>query len=256
MRMKSSLACLLPAVVIVALVGASEHTFALADDFNDGNDNGWMRYDPLAAVGADAAVFSFPDGGYRIQASVSPDEGTLGPGRAASFRPDGVFDQFFVQVDVTAWDVALKQAFGVTARMTQIGLGTTNGYGLVYTTDSDDFLLGRIDGEAFETLDTTSLSLNLDDDYRFVFSGMGADLTGMIFNLADLSTPLATLAAFDANYESGITGVLVAADGAPGTADATFDNYIANVPEPSTAAFVLGGSVFAIRRRRRTVITV
>ncbi|MEO8352173.1 MAG: PEP-CTERM sorting domain-containing protein [Chthoniobacteraceae bacterium] len=249
--MKSFLVFLLSAAV-VAILGANEHAFALDDNFNDGNDDGWTHYDPLAAVGADPAVFSFPDGGYRIQASVSPDEGTLGPGRAASFRLDEVFTQFSVQVDVTSWDAALEQAFGLTARMSQIGLGTTNGYGLVYTTDSNDFLLGRIDGEAFETLDTTSLSLIPGDGYRFVFSGMDFDFTGLIFDLADLSTPLATLTAFDSNYDSGVAGLLVAADGNPGTADATFDNYVANVPEPSTAGLVLSGIVTAILRRRKT----
>src|SRR5438045_8216546 len=46
---------------------------AQSDDFNDGNDNGWTRYDPLGDAGVGPqATFTFPDGGYRIRATKSP----------------------------------------------------------------------------------------------------------------------------------------------------------------------------------------
>ena len=45
-----------------------DRAVAQADDFNDGNDTGWVRYDPLGTVGlGPMATYSFPNGGYRIQ---------------------------------------------------------------------------------------------------------------------------------------------------------------------------------------------
>lgn len=237
-------------LAIATLVGTNPPAFAVSDDFNDGDDAGWDRYDPLVAVGASASGFTFPNGGYRLEASVSPNEGAFGPGRAASFRPDGVFSLFHVEVDVVNWEATLEQAFGSLARISSIGLGSTDGYGLIYTTGSTNFQLGRIDDENFTTLASVGLTLSPASDYRFIFDGTDENLTGFLYDLADLSTPLATLNATDFAYASGVTGVLVAADGNPGTADATFDNFSA-VPEPSAAALLIAGIVLANRRRPR-----
>src|SRR2546430_9566807 len=73
------------ALIVVALccllsLGARAQ---ISDNFDDGNDGGWTRYDPLAPFGA-PATFSFPNGGYRIQAPASPDPVVLGTGRAGS----------------------------------------------------------------------------------------------------------------------------------------------------------------------------
>src|SRR5262245_29560968 len=52
----------------------SYHASAQQDNFDDGNDNGWVRGDILTTLGGPTAI-SFPDGpfgkGYRIQCSSS-----------------------------------------------------------------------------------------------------------------------------------------------------------------------------------------
>jgi len=59
----------------------------VTDYFDSGTDTGWTHLEPSAAFGA-PGTFSFPNGGYRIQASASPDPLNLGPGRAGSLRLD------------------------------------------------------------------------------------------------------------------------------------------------------------------------
>ena len=96
---------LLCAVAPVALM-------AQTDDFNDGNDVGWNRYSPLTPFGV-PGVFSFPNGGYRIQTTTpSPNPGSLGPGRAGSLRPEN-YTNFFVSIDIVDWNDSLPQASGI-----------------------------------------------------------------------------------------------------------------------------------------------
>src|SRR5437870_8481172 len=88
---------------------------AQSDDFNDGNDTGWTRYSPLAPYGV-PGVFSFPNGGYRIQTTApSPSPTQLGNGRAGSLRLDTSYTDFFVSVDLVNWNDSLPQAAGILA---------------------------------------------------------------------------------------------------------------------------------------------
>src|SRR2546428_716119 len=57
------------------------------DDFSSGTDAGWTHLEPLSSFGA-PGMFTFPNGGYRLQASASPNPSTLGPARAGSLRLD------------------------------------------------------------------------------------------------------------------------------------------------------------------------
>src|ERR1043166_4305869 len=70
---------------------------AQSDDFNDGNDNGWTRYDPLGGLGLGAqATYTFPNGGYRIQAMSNPAfPSAVGPARAGSVRQDVSYTDFY-----------------------------------------------------------------------------------------------------------------------------------------------------------------
>src|SRR5690349_763526 len=104
----------------------------IVDDFNDGNDNGWTRYDPIGTVLPGLATFSFPNGGYRIQTAASPAPGQVGPGRAGSFRMETSYTDFYITVDILNFDTNVNQAFGILARVTDIGLGTSDGYAMTW----------------------------------------------------------------------------------------------------------------------------
>jgi hypothetical protein len=133
-------------------------------------------------------------------------------------------------------------------------LGTTDGYSFAYVTSVDIAIIQRFDNEVGTGLNLGAVTLNPALDYRMVFSGVGSTLTGSIYALSDLGTPLVTVTTTDATYGSGSPGILVSTTvSAPtGASDATFDNFTA-VPEPSEYAVVAGGLLggFALWRRQR-----
>ena len=223
---------------------------AQSDNFNGGNDTAWTHYDPFSGFGA-PATYSFPGGGYRIQSALSPSPGTLGPSRAGSLRTDQTYTDFSVSYDLVDWNNSLNQAFGVLGRVTNPGLGTTDGYALTYSTGGS-IDISRITGEAPTGLGSFSVTLNPANDYRFVFTGTGNTLAGQVFDLSDLSTPLATVTSTDSTYGSGINGFVVFDNSGAATADATFDNYVATVPEPSSLALLVAGGVGLMLFRRRS----
>jgi hypothetical protein len=222
------------------------------DDFNDGNDTGWTRSSPLAGFGA-GGVFTFPSGGYSISAPASPNPSALGPGRAASLRNDASQTQFEVYADLIDWDVTKPaMVMGVLARVSSFGLGTTTGYGLIYTNGTLQMI--RITAEAGTTIATTPVSISITNDYRIRFTGDGANLAGELYDLAAPSVSIANVAFTDATYASGVPGVFVY-DGSGGgatTATATFDNFSASVPEPSGLVTCLVGASLFFRSRRRS----
>jgi len=227
----------------------------VSDNFNAGNDAGWTRYDPLAPFGA-PATFSFPNGGYRIQAPASPDPLTLGPARAGSLRTDqSDASDFGILFDVVGWDNAANQSFGALGRATSIGLGTTDGYGLTYST-AGSLDLVRIDNEVFTILDTTSITLDPAKNYRFILNEYGTAIGGGVYDFADLANPLAYVSAPDATYSAGTSGLLVYGNSGNSSLDVTFDNFAnaLNIPEPSVFDLLLLGSlgIFSTRAWRRS----
>jgi hypothetical protein len=236
---------------LVLILTASDAP-AQSDNFNDGDDFGWTQYDPLAGVpGGQPSTFSFPSGGYRIQAGPSP-AAAFGPARAGSNRLDTSYADFVVSVDVVNWDNTLDQVFGITGRIRETGLGTTDGYGLIFFNQNNELLIDRFDDEDDIELSATSLALDPALDYRFVFRGTGDEFLGEVFDLTNLSVPLATIFASDATYPTGSSGLLVASDGPAGTpGDATFDNFLVTVPEPSAGLAILFAGGLLMRRAGR-----
>ena len=238
----------LTALAVALLLLGTPSARGQTDNFNDGNDAGWTRYSPIP--GAGAAMFSFPNGGYRILAP-PPDTAMFGPARAGSVRNDGTYTQFHVSVDLVDWNNTLDQAIGVLGRVTNVGLGTTNGYALTYDTDGDDLDMSRVTGENPTGIGTANVTLDPALDYRLVFEGNGDQLRGAVYLLTDLVTPLAQVTATDATHASGATGLVVFDNAGAIGADATFDNYVAGVvPEPGGAGVLLALGACVMRRRR------
>lgn len=211
----------------------------ISDDFNDGNDAGWTRYDTIAtAVGFAQGTWSFPSGGYRMQAAASPAPGVVGPARIGSVRSE-VYSDFYVAVDVVNWDDSLDQSFGPFARLTNVGLGSTKGYVMTYQARGKDIDITRITGEAGERSvrenGNGDVALEPGKSYRFVFIGKGALLTARVYELSDLVNPIVEISGTDPDpYTSGVTGLLVYdnSGNADSIADATFDNYFTSDVEP------------------------
>jgi hypothetical protein len=225
------------------------------DNFNDGNDTtpAWTRLDPLAVLGAGGS-WSFPNGNsYRIQAVQTPDP-QAGPGRAASILP-GIYSDFYESVDILAWDDTVRQAFGLLARVTTPGLGSTSGYlfswerGDVSDPNGGDLDISRLDSEnptGLATTGTDKIHFETNKQYRITFAGVGGNFTGKVYELPDTANPVRNITATDSAYASGQAGLVVANNNLPslaGGADATFDNFLVTTAEPKLTVTVSGGSL-------------
>src|SRR5688572_27062218 len=122
-------AMMMAAAGLVATALLSTAQVTLSDDFNDGNDSGWQRYDALAPVGMNA-TYSFPGGGYRIQTTYLGGSAQL-TGRSGAVRPEEYTD-FYVAVDVVNWNDNLPQSIGLLGRISTPGLGSTAGYAFTW----------------------------------------------------------------------------------------------------------------------------
>jgi hypothetical protein len=215
------------------------------DNFNDGTDTtpppAWMRYNPIQT-----GSWSFPGGNtYRIQSAPSPDPSTFGQGRAGSIKP-GSYSDFYVAVDVVGWDDSIHQIFGVLARVNNPGPGTTSGYMFNYDRGNTnnptggDMDIVRLDNELPTDLDPSgsadTIHFETNKQYRIVFMGVGPTLTGQVYELPDTANPVVNYSVTDATYTSGSVGLVVANNaseiGYTGSADATFDNFLATTAEP------------------------
>ena len=201
---------------------------AATDDFNDGTDDGWTRYNPI-----ETGSWTLSGGTYRLQASVSSSPSTVGPGRAGSIRTIETYTQFSAAVDIVAWDNTLDQIFGLITRVGTPGLGSTRGYGFTYATRTGRSATGqlqmlRIAQEAGTDITTASnFTFVVGQSYRMVFEGELSKLTAKLFSSTNLSTPLVTLSATDTTYTSGGAGFFIYDNSrnASGRADVTFDNF-------------------------------
>ncbi len=214
---------------------------AQTSDFNAGNDTGWARY-TLVAYGA--ATFSFPadgTGGKAYSISAPPtgnDDYGMRNARAGSFRPDVTYSgRFSAATDLLAWNADWHQEAGLLFYLSDIGLGTSDGYCATYSSayhnlyislisDEDPITLGLLEGITLDPARRYRLVASSHDGYTFLFQ---------LFDKADLNNPWASAIAQDPNYThtSGFCGLFTFQQDYPSTtqgAQATFDNYAASVP--------------------------
>jgi hypothetical protein len=216
--------------------------FAQSDDFDDGNDLGWTRYDPFAGAGLHIVKWEFTNSAYRIRTTSPSPSQQLGPGRAGSLRSES-YTNFYIAVDVVNWDDTLPQAVGILARVQSPGLGTTTGYAFTWGRgDPASATAGDVDISVITAETPDGVVLNGDDkihletgkSYRFVFIGRDAQLEGRVYELPDTTTPLIDVTGFDATYTAGAGGLVIYdnSSGATNICDVTFDNFFAASVEP------------------------
>ncbi|PYI84545.1 MAG: hypothetical protein DME26_13060 [Verrucomicrobia bacterium] len=237
---------LLPVLLLLIFV-CQQIAVGQSDDFNDGDDIGWVRYDPFGT-----ATFSFPNddfGGkaYRVQSAASPNA-SFGSGRASGFRTN-IYDDFYAAVDLAAWDNTLDQAFGLIFRARNIGPGTTFGYVLNYDPQQSAGGRGQLqintvanESPVDPTLATANLTLQPGRLYRLVLTAVGSDFTAQMYDLNDLTFPLVSFRGNDPVYLNGNVGLFnfyrgtLITDPNAGRADSTFDNYSASAFAPVSVA--------------------
>ncbi len=220
---------------------------AQSDNFDSGSlSAAWQKYYANPAL----VSFTFPTvgngKGLRIQSA--PVSGVV-PAVAAVMQTNEYTD-FYVALDIVNW-VVEDQAIVVCGRFTPGGdFGLDGGTGMILNYDAaqaGDSPTSRKGGQfqintvapGFNagTLAACDMTLVPGRSYRLVFKGAGTSYTGQVYDLNDLSAPLATLHADDATYTSGISGFLsFSRNGTSGTTDVTIDNYYAAVNDPNLAA--------------------
>jgi hypothetical protein len=203
---------------------------AQTDDFNDGNDAGWTRYNPIGV-----GTFSVENGAYRLR--TTPSGTAVNPGRAGALRPDATYTDFYISVDIVHWDTNVNQAFGILARLSEVGLGRTKGYAMTWDRNGRDLDISSISNEApsgVSVAGTDVANITAGKTYRMAFSGKGSQLTGEIYELPNLDTPMASITGNNALWASGTAGLIVYDNSSAGngSTDTTFDNYFALAFKP------------------------
>lgn len=216
---------------------------AQADDFDDGDDAGWEKYDRTGT-----AVFSFPNGGYRMW-SLSPGSGETGKALVVATRTN-LYSDFYVSVDLVDWDdntiTNARSAIGLVARAGDVGPGTTKALTLYWTPaisggGNRAFSIYYLWNDVpIAPVAATVLTLEKTNSYRMVFSCVSNLVEGMVYNLKDLTRPIAYCSAYlDSIYlnlpdlpESGRCGLLLYSRNNT-TVSVTYDNYFAAVSKPA-----------------------
>jgi hypothetical protein len=236
------------AFTLLMTFAAFHDASAQSDNFDDGNDIGWIRHNPLTIVGAPAVISFPPDGmggkAYRINAP-APPVSDAGPGRALVFQTN-IYSNFYAAVDVIAFDNSLNQAFGLVFRAENIGLGTITGYIFNYNPQQasggrGQIQINRVTNEAGAgTLGAANATLDPSHRYRFVLTVVDTEFTASVYDLADLTAPLASFTATDGDYTQGMVGVFnyyrgnAVTDKNAGRADSTFDNMFVAAVRPTS----------------------
>ena len=175
-------------------------------------------------------TWTVTDGKYRLQSASTPDP-RLGQGRVLSLRTE-VYSDFHVEVDLVDWDASKTNALALCARIGTPGPTTTRGYLFGYISGQNYFDLVRLQNEGTRAIPgvvRVPITLTPGRGYRMTFTGRGAQLTGRVFELSDLNTPIAEMAGSDATYADGTAGLAVfpLAASVLGVGDGTFDNFAA-----------------------------
>ncbi len=219
---------------------------AQSDNFDSGSLSGsWTKYYADSSL----VSFTFPTAGtgkaLRIQANPFP--GAV-PAVAAIMQTNEYTD-FYVALDLVNW-VVENQAAVVSARFTPGGsFGLDGGSGMILNYDAaqaGDSPTSRKGGQfqinavspGFNTITVAACDMTLvpGRSYRFVFKGVGTIYTGQVYDLEDLTSPLATIQADDNTYGAGLSGFLsFSRNGTSGTTDVTIDNYYAAATDPNLA---------------------
>jgi hypothetical protein len=190
-------------------------SFPGSDDFNDGTDDGWVRYDSLGT-----GFWTLTNGTYRI-------------GGGGSLRVSESYSNFYAAVDVLSWDDSRDQSFGLLTALSSLGPGTTRCYALSYRTGTADpatrkLEIVQVESDHGTTLSGTPVNLGTNGGYRMVFTGAGNVLKGQIFALPNLIVPIATITSSNPAATNGSVGVFTREE-IPGGAQppaVTFDNFL------------------------------
>ena len=146
--------------------------------------------------------------------------------------------RFSTGVDLLAWNNTWNQDVGLLWNLQTIGLGTTAGYGAVYSSVYQTIYIVSLTDEVSTTLGQLAdhtLPLDPTHSYRLVASTHdGSTYLFTVFDRSQPGNPWGSAIVSDSTYsgQTGPCGLFVFDDDYPSSngADGTFDNYASTVP--------------------------
>ena len=232
-----------PALIsLMAIVGCTIPAAGLhgqSDNFNDGNDTGWSRSDPVAEalgqpVGGLGSTWTVSNGAYTLDAVTSPDS-AAGPGRLGSLRQGVVYSNFCVAVDMLpGWDAKPDQVVRDSgARPARSRTRNDQRLRLHLPTNGPDVQISLLTGEVpTEVAAPIDVTLDPLKTYRMVFMGDGEYLEGRIYESPDLVNPVVIASGFSSDHAQNTAGLVIYDNGGGQGAVATFNNYDASALVP------------------------
>jgi hypothetical protein len=184
-----------------------EEPICFTDTFDgESSLDDWLSFDPLGTANA-------------LEIS---EEGALrfsGGSLAGAYFKESL-DDFRIEVDVD-YKNTVGNNTTVVGRLTFNENGSSNSYGLLLDNGSTLRILRLSRGTSQDLASTTLPQPPPDGWLRYVFTGVGNQLTGRVYALDDLATPLAEVTASYDEYPSGFVGVA--------TQDSSVDTQIDNI---------------------------
>lgn len=190
-----------------------------SDNFDDGDDLGWVRVDPYRAQGV-TNVFDLSAGTYRMASPPAPSTNRVG--QVGAYVAGANWADFRTSVDFTGWTVAAEtnQYITLTGRFTPGTGGTNDFYGLRVihggsalipgTSPTPFMVIDRWKGGVRSTFSSATLpTLDPGQGYRMVFEGRGSFLRGWLYSMADLTRPLNFVAIEDRELKAGSVGLML-----------------------------------------------
>ncbi len=240
----------------LALFSAAPFLLAQSDNYDSGSLSSAWNVVPYP----DAPTLSFTGAvngkALRVQAAT---------GGLAFIYQNPVYTNFYVAVDMVAWDNTLDQAGVLLARGQNIDtILNTTGYICNFDPNQNgpnatdrlggEFQINRVDGlQSINTIAAAEVRLEPGRPYRLVFTGVGNHLTGRLYDYFDLTQPIATIEVEDDTYPSGNSGFVSYARDTSEPTDMTFDNYLAQESDPDAdiapaIRFPVGGTPQVVSR--------
>lgn len=214
--------CIRLSAVLIPLGISSLQATTVFDNFDDGNDTlpPWTFVDP--SQGAGSKDFGPDNKHYRLS----------GPA-VASVRSDFIMSDGEVRSDITAWNpsVSVGSSVGIVARFDPT---TLSGYFLSIDADGTPNLnlVKLVNGAPVDGDGGPTKTLNAGSTYILQLVMNGAELTSRLYAKGSPNTLVDEFVWTDPSpFASGVTGLLVANDVFPGSAEsatAIFDNFYAS----------------------------
>jgi hypothetical protein len=234
------------AALLACMVGQFNATAQIVtDNFDSGKlSPAWTVYEADPSLVSLAFPTVGTGKGLRIQTNPLASAGVPA---VAAIAQTNVYTDFYVAVDLVNW-VVEDQAIVLFARFTPGGsFGLDGGQGMILNYDAaqagenpgnrhgGEFQINIVTpGFNANTIAKCEMTLEPGNSYRLVFKGVGTLYTAEVYDLEDLTTPLATIQNDNSTYTSGISGFLsYSRNGTTGTSDVTIDNYYAGPSDPN-----------------------